>query len=125
MEKKNIPRILRYIIFFPCSDSEPIDDAEEVLDANIEIADEKLDSQRFGTVPEHVEFIKLIRDAKKEADETKSKVNVTWRGYKTSVLPDLLPLTVKALRDRLIWALRGIYNIKTSEREVNNQIKIT
>ena len=84
----------------------------------MEIADEEMDSDRFGKFPEHLDFIKLIRSAKKEADETSNKVNVTWRGYKTSVLPNLPPLTVKALRDRLIWALRGIYNIKTSEREV-------
>lgn len=77
-----------------------------------------MDSSRFGVVPEHIEFIKMLRDAKKEADETQTKVNIIWRGYKTSVLPDLPPFTVKALRDRLIWALRGIYSLKNSEREV-------
>lgn len=60
----------------------------------------------------------MIRDAKKKADESKNKVNVNWRGYKTSVLPDLPPLTEKALRDRLIWALRGIFNLGTAEREL-------
>ena len=85
-------------------------------DLSKEVADEKLDSQRF---PEHVDFINLLRAAKAKADETKEKANVTWRGYRTSVLPNLPPFTVKALRDRLIWALRGIYNIRASEREVN------
>ena len=60
----------------------------------------------------------MLRDAKKKADESKNKASVTWRGYKTSVLPNLPPFTVKTLRDRLIWALHGIYNLRTSEREL-------
>lgn len=88
-------------------------------DLSTQIADEDLDSQRFGTVSDHVNFIKMLREAKEKADETKNKVNINWRGYKTSVLPGLPPFTVKALRDRLIWALRGIYNLRSAEREVN------
>lgn len=91
---------------------------EDNIESCSTLADEESDFHNFGAVPEHVEFIKLIRAAKEKADETKNKVPVVWRGYKTSVLPELPPLTVKALRDRLIWALRGIYNIKTAEREV-------
>ena len=97
-------------------------EGESDSEASTQIADEKFDSRRFGTIPEHVEFIKMLREAKQQADESEEKVNVTWRGYKTSVLAGLPPFTVKALRDRLIWALRGIYNIRTSEREVNNYL---
>lgn len=82
------------------------------------IADENCDEDNFGRFENHVEFIKLIRDAKETADRTNSKVIVNWRGYKTSVLPGLPPLTVKALKDRLIWALRGVSDLKDCEREV-------
>lgn len=76
------------------------------------------DDKLFGTCPDHVVFIKMIRTAKEEADACQTKVPVTWRGYKTSVLPNMPPLTEKALRDRLIWALRGIFNLRTEEKEV-------
>lgn len=74
--------------------------------------------ENFGTCPDHVDFIQMVRAAKEQADHSQTKVPVVWRGYRTSVLPNLPPLTVKALKDRLIWALRGIYNLRSDEREV-------
>lgn len=94
----------------------PEDDTPE-NENEIEVDDETSDMENFGKFPEHLQFVKMIRAAKKVADQSQSKVPVLWRGYKTSVLPQLPPLTSQALKNRLIWALRGI-NIQGLEREV-------
>lgn len=92
------------------NDNSPIDDNEFDV---VEIVD------TFGTFPEHVDFIKMICAAKKVADSTKDKVPLNWRGYKTSILPNLPPLTISDLKERLMFALRGVFNASGPEKEVN------
>lgn len=76
------------------------------------------DEKEFGKFKSHLEFVKMIRDAQTMANETKSKVPFTWRGYKSSVFPDLPPFTKKVLWDRLKNALKGVFDITVHERQL-------
>ena len=51
------------------------------------------------------------------ADESGTKVPIGWRGYKSSVFPNLPKFSTKDLKDRLRNALRSVRNITLEERE--------
>ena len=68
--------------------------------------------------PTHMDFIEILRDAQTSADVTKSKVPISWRGYHSSVFPDLPKFTGKEFKNRLTMALRGVCNITLKERQV-------
>lgn len=79
------------------------------------------DEKEFGEFPSHVEFVRMIRDAQKKADDTNTKVPFSWRGYKSSVFPDLPPFSKKDLWNRLKMALKGVHHIDPRERKVNSR----
>ena len=54
------------------------------------------------------EFIQLLINAKTVADMNETEVPVEWRGYGTSVMPNLPPFTKTTLRERLNSALQNI-----------------
>lgn len=93
-------------------------DTESYRPSDDDTALEEDDVDNFGTIPSHVDFIKMVRAAKIKADLTKVKVPINWRGYKTCIMPDLPPFTVEALRSRLLMALKSVFNMSGAERQV-------
>lgn len=84
-----------------------------------EITDEEEeDIKNFGKFPVHIEFIKMLRSSQKMADHINKKVPLQWRGYKSSVFPNLPPFSVEDMRNRLLNALKGVSNITVPERQV-------
>ena len=84
-----------------------------------ERSDDGVDDERiFGQFPMHVEFVKLIRAAKKKADDTKEKTPISWRGYHSSIYPNLPDFTEKDLWNKLAKALQGVFNMSAPERKV-------
>lgn len=81
------------------------DEEEEILEA-------------FGKFPQHIEFIRMIKDAQEMADEKQERVPYSWRGYKSCVFPNLGKFQLKDLRERIRLALKGIFNITLKERQV-------
>lgn len=57
---------------------------------------------------EEVEFIQLLINAKTVADLNENPVNVEWRGYETTVQPNLPSFSKRTLRERLNSALQHI-----------------
>ena len=72
----------------------------------------------FGEFPEHLEFIELIRKKQEEADEKKEKIPFQWRGYKSSIFPNLPKFGMKELKQRLRLALQGAFNLSGREKKV-------
>lgn len=62
--------------------------------------------------PEHVEFVKLCRQAQEVAQSSGQVTNFWWRGYKGVVAPNLPPIDAKTMYCRLMNALHKV-NIKT------------
>ena len=60
----------------------------------------------------------ILRDAQARANEIGQKVPFGWRGYKSSVFPNLPTFSTKDLQDRLRNALRSVRNITLEERKV-------
>ena len=75
--------------------------------------------EMLSKIPEHLEFFKMLRNGQKMADHIKSKIPIVWRGYKTSVFPNMLTFTPADLNERLITALKNILDTSPDERKVN------
>lgn len=95
-----------------------VGDLESAEDDESDDPNEEQDKKDFGAYPSHVDFIKMLRSAKKMADRSQTKVPVVWRGYKTSVLPFLPPFSTADLKERLKRALKGQFNLPSPERKV-------
>lgn len=115
--------------------SEPVKDVDDVLNSGNDNPEDQEtqqpdgqkgqvtheqdeDAEHFGGFPSHVEFVRMLREAQKLADETNDKVPINWRGYKSSVFPHLPRFTVKCLKERLKFALKGILDISAAETKV-------
>lgn len=74
--------------------------------------------EKFGDFPQHVEFVRMLQEKQCLADKKQEKVPYEWRGYKSSVFPNLPTFQLDQLNNRLIMALRGVFNISPNERKV-------
>lgn len=60
----------------------------------------------------------MVQDAQCMANDKQEKFPFEWRGYKSSVFPNLPTFQVDQLRERLLMALKGVFNISSDERKV-------
>lgn len=89
---------------------------KETLDYGLN--DEVDDEEAFGAFPEHLEFVKMMRSSQKMANHIKKKVPISWRGYSSSVFPNLPTFTTEELKDRLKKALTHVMDITSKEKQV-------
>ena len=72
----------------------------------------------FGGFDSHLDFIRILKETQKVAREKKTKATFQWRGYSSSVFPNIPEFTIPNLKDRLKMALRGVLNISNQETKV-------
>ena len=75
--------------------------------------------ETFGEFAQHVEFVNMVQDAQDRAIKTQERVPYSWKGYKSSVFPNLPKFQLKDLQERLRLALKGVFNITLKERQVS------
>lgn len=88
-----------------------------------EVDDEDEDNEEDDTsichFPDHIEFVRAVREAEKLARETMVRAPYHWRGYRGFVAPSLPRITVPGMQYRLMSALKRIDNLSVPETMVN------
>lgn len=119
-EKKNKKKEKTAESSSPCPGSSSSPSSSSSPKPNLCTDEEK---QFFGSFPKHLEFIQLIKECQDEADRKKERVPFKWRGYQSSVFPDLPKFTLDDLKKRLRMALTQILNITFKEKKVKFYLK--
>ena len=69
--------------------------------------------------PDHLKYFQKIRVAQQKSNETGKRVQVCWRGYRTSLPPNDGKIKKYELLQRLITALKNIRILKPNEKNVS------
>ena len=72
----------------------------------------------FDKFPEHIDFVKLVTDAQRQADGSGEQATFEWRGYTANVAPNLPEFGTDELQQRLHQALKKIENLSEAEKLV-------
>lgn len=72
----------------------------------------------FERFPDHLLYLKNLNEAKETALKNRSRVYVTWRGYRCFVTPGKKSVDKTAFSKHLIVALKAIKPISTEEEKV-------
>ena len=75
--------------------------------------------KNYMEFPDHLKYFQKIRMAQKKANETSKRIQVCWRGYRTSIPPKSGKLRKYELLQRLIQAVKNIRNHKPNEKNVS------
>ena len=71
----------------------------------------------ISNIPEHLEFIQLLIDAKVVATLQNYPKAVNWKGYSMSMTPDFL-MTTNNLKQELVNALQHMTHLSSIEEKV-------
>lgn len=75
--------------------------------------------KNYMEFPDHLKYFQKIRLAQKKANDTGKRVQLCWRGYRTSLGPRPRKLKKYDLLQRLIQALKNIRHHKPNEKNVS------
>ena len=74
----------------------------------------------FVKFPDHIDFVKLVTDAQRQADQDGVAVAVEWRGYTTNITPNQPEFGTNTLKQELYNALKGVEKLSEAENSVTH-----
>lgn len=93
------------------------DDNDDNVDDDANGDDAPKFHEHFRKFPDHKDYLNLLSKAIREANVSKKKMTITWRGINSSVAPNA-NMTFKVFLQRLVSALKIIRGLTIPETQV-------
>ena len=98
------------------ADATTVSDRKDVDDCNAVKEDWEEEFKKF---PDHIKFLNKLKNAQANANESQKRVQICWRGHRTSIFPKAAKMTKKDFIHRLITALKNIRVVSSEEKNVS------